>query len=78
VSEIRSSYANMRDFAVSSIWVDLSDEINNWLDDIHSQLESEVDHNILMKLQGNAEACRNILALPNQMLEALEIERRTE
>jgi len=46
--------------------------MNAWLTDIREQLEVTQELDTLRRLQGNAEAVRRFLELPNQLKETIE------
>ena len=59
----------------SPIWKDLKYELNAWLTDIRDQLENSdgnMSPRIMDRLGGNAETVRNVLALPEILLETLK------
>jgi len=59
----------------SPIWRDLKSELNVWLEDIRNQLENSdgnISPRIMDRLGGNAETVRNVLALPEILLETLK------
>jgi len=59
----------------SPIWKDLKYELNAWLTDIRDQLENSdgnLSPRIMDRLGGNAETVRNVLALPEILLETLK------
>ena len=67
----------MEDFVESFIWKDLEYELNKWLEDIRNILENVEavpDILALRKLQGNAEAIRNMLKLPFAVMENIKID----
>ena len=75
---IRTNRADLREFIHNSIiWADIKSELEIWLTDIRDQLENSngsLSVRILDRLGGNAESVRNLLALPEVMLETLDIE----
>jgi len=59
----------------SPIWKDLKYELNAWLTDIRNQLENSdgnISPRIMDRLGGNAETVRNVLSLPEILLESLK------
>jgi hypothetical protein len=72
---ILSTYSQISDFIQSTVWRDISNEIQVWIAQIHEQFEVAEEHKEFYKLQGSAEACRNFLALPQQILDALDLEK---
>ena len=77
---IRTNRADLREFIKNSIiWADIKQELEIWLTDIRDQLENSngsLSVRILDRLGGNAESVRNLLALPEVMLETLEIDKK--
>lgn len=67
-----STAVQLKDFINSSIWADMKREVQVWLDDVRNQLEQETNIEIYRRLQGNAEACRYFLGLPEVLVAALE------
>jgi len=63
----RSTAGMFDDFMKSTIWDDILQEMNDWLEDIHRGLEDpngETDDKALHRLGGNAETIRNIMKMP--------------
>ena len=57
-----------KDFAKSTIWTDIQEELMIWLEEIRSQLESdEVDLGEVKALRGSAKAIRHVLQLPENL-----------
>ena len=77
---IRTNRADLREFIRNSIvWADIKQELEIWLEDIRDQLENtngSLSVRILDRLGGNAESVRNLLALPDVMLETLELDEK--
>lgn len=73
--EIISTKTQLEDFISSSpIWADIQSELQAWLEDIRDQLENtngQTGIRIMDRLGGNAESVRNLLALPQVLLETL-------
>ena len=73
---IKSNSIALRDFINNSIiWADIQGELIIWLNDIRDQLENssgDLSPRVMDRLGGNAESVRNLLALPQIMLETLE------
>jgi hypothetical protein len=61
------------EFLESSIWAHLSEELQNWLHQVHEQLETEVALDAMYRLQGNAEAIRRFMQLPVIAKEILSV-----
>lgn len=72
----KSNRLDLRDFINNSlVWVDIKSELEIWLKDIRDQLENtsgNLSPRVLDRLGGNAESVRNLLALPQVMLETLD------
>ena len=77
---IRTNRVELKEFIRNSIiWADIKQELEIWLKDIRDQLENSNGSQsvrILDRLGGNAESVRNLLALPEVMLETLEIDKK--
>lgn len=71
-----STESDLRNFLASSVWRDMANEMNLWLSDIREQLETTAELEILRRLQGNAEAVRRFLDLPQTLLDNLDLDRR--
>ena len=57
-----------RQFQETSIWKDICEEIDIWIEEIRDQLESEeVDLGIVKALRGSALALRNVKRLPENL-----------
>ena len=69
-----------KDFLETTIWRDISSELKTWLEDIRDQLESleTDDSKKFYRLQGNSEAVRNMLRLPEQVLNNILDDARRE
>lgn len=72
---IYSSETDFRNFLSSNLWRDLSNEMNAWLNDIREQLEITAEVDTIRRLQGNVEAVRRFLDLPQTLLDILEVDR---
>lgn len=59
----------------SYVWNDLKFEVNVWLEDIRSKLETEDDIGEIKRFQGIAEACRHFMNLPQSIVDALKVDR---
>ena len=66
-----SQYVEFRD---SVVWLDITNEVNAWLEDVRNQLENVSDVEELRRFQGIAEACRYFLQLPEQIINTLEVQ----
>lgn len=78
---MRSTLEQLRDFFEGLVWRDIEDELRLWLDDIRNLLESPdgtpfIDD--VRRLQGSAEAIRNVLKLPENLIHNKEIELEEE
>ena len=64
---MRNSAEEILHFERSIIWLDIVDELNIWLDEIRTNLESEdVSIDAVPALRGSAKAIRNVInMLPN-------------
>jgi hypothetical protein len=72
-SPITLTEYELQNFISSQIWNTMCREMQIWLIDIHEQLEVTTETDILRKLQGNAEAVRRFLELPEQLLELVRM-----
>ena len=76
---IASSASQLKDFIkYSPIWKDIKNELNIMLSEIHLQLENEGElhsHQKLDHLGGSAKALRVMLALPENILINLEMDK---
>ena len=68
-----ASYQQYKDFFVSALWIDLQQEINSWIDDIHGCLGNENDIQEIYRFQGRLQACHQLLDLPARILSAMEV-----
>jgi hypothetical protein len=59
---------DFENFEKSSIWKDILEELNLWLDEIHKSSENpEAEARALFQMQGNAEAIRKVMMLPGEV-----------
>jgi hypothetical protein len=72
--KLHSTPSQIATFIDSVVWADMRREINVWITHIQQAIEVVEGVDELRKYQGRAEACRNFLALPEQMLAALEVD----
>lgn len=59
---MRSGVGSIEDFKESTIWLDIVDELDMWLGQLHGQLENhglEASHRELDRLGGCCEAVKN-------------------
>lgn len=70
--QLLASMTQFKAFIDSPVWEDMKREVSEWLNDIRNQLEETTDIEISRRLQGNAEACRYFLSLPEALIESLE------
>lgn len=70
-----SQYSEFRD---SVIWLDITNEVTAWLEDVRNQLEQVENTEELRRFQGIAEACRYFLQLPEQIMNSLEVRGETD
>ena len=78
---MRSSLGQLKDFFSGVIWQDIKDELNTWLEDIRNALEDPgktLFMEDIKRLQGNAEAIRNVLTLENSLILNKEDELKEE
>ncbi len=77
---IKNNRIALKEFIKHSIiWADIKQELEIWLKDIRDQLENtngSLSVRTLDRLGGNAESVRNLLALPEVMLETLELDKK--
>ena len=67
-----ASLSQYHAFRESVVWVDITNEVNSWLEDIRNQLEQVDNTEELRRFQGIAEACRYFLQLPDEIINILE------
>ena len=76
---IRSSEGQLEEFKKSTIWLDILDELEIWLEGVHAKLEnSSIDstHMELDRLGGNAEAFHKFEDILDYMITNIEIEQK--
>ena len=73
---ILSNKVHLKDFIDNStIWRDMKSEMDIWLSDIRDQLENndgQLSVRILDRLGGNAESVRNLMTLPEVLLDIID------
>jgi len=77
--QVLSTGESLKAFIESSLWQDLKREIEVWLCELRDNLEDpscELSPGMLSRLQGSAMALRNVLQLPENMLDSKIEERR--
>jgi len=75
MSEYKSTSHMFEEFMKSTIWMDVEHELNKWLEDVRTMLEDvegNLDLNGLKRLQGSADAIRNMLDLPTNVMGNIE------
>ena len=75
MSEYKSTSHMFEEFMKSTIWMDIEHELNKWLEDVRTMLEDvggNLDLNGLKRLQGSADAIRNMLNLPINVMDNIE------
>ena len=76
----RSSAKAFEEFMDSTVWDDMLQELNAWVDDVHKILEDpsgDVGDKSLHRLGGNAETIRNVMKMPEEIRDNI-IEDRKE
>ena len=68
---LRSTPQQLRDFMQTVLWLDMKDIMEDWREDIRTQLET-AEGNDVHKFQGRADLVKLTLVLPQTMLEVLE------
>lgn len=68
-----ASLSQYHEFRDSLVWLDITNEVTAWLEDVRNQLEQVSGVEELRRFQGIAEACRYFLQLPEQIINSLEI-----
>lgn len=80
--DYHSSVVEFEEFEKSSIWRDISYELEMWLKIVHESMEDyNLDHDALRTLQGNAEFIRKAMLLPEAIrnnIEAVNRQRELE
>lgn len=68
-----------RAFKESSIWDDICQELDIWIEEIRNQLESEeIDLGVVKALRGSAKALRHVKELPDNLIHLAEEARKEE
>ena len=76
---MRSSIGQLEEFKKTIIWLDVLDELEIWLRDVHSMLENDklvLDHRELDRLGGNAEAFHKFEKILDYMIDNIELEQQ--
>ena len=79
--EYRSTPKMFEEFTKTSIWTDMKHELDKWLEDIRTILEDvegDLDLGGLKRLQGSADAVRNMMNLPENVMENIEEDNKRE
>lgn len=71
-----ASLENWKEFVRGHIWNDISKELSSWLADTWELLEDVDDPIEAAKLRGRARTIREMLNLPNGIMEMIEDERK--
>ncbi len=77
----RCSYGQFKSGMETSFWLDICEELDDWLDDVRNRLE---DHSVLLsdkelhRLGGNAEAIRKMKMIAGVMLGNFEHKQEIE
>ncbi len=69
MAEYHSSAGAFEKFLRGNIWRDMKYELGVWLDNIHLEMENPGDDRHAFKLAGNAETVRNVLAMPETVMQ---------
>ena len=72
---MRSTLGQLKDFKESVIWADIVEELQIWLDQIRDGLENpgmQVEHRMLDRLGGCAEAIRNFSNIMDVLVALVE------
>ncbi len=70
-----SSSSDFEHFGKSSIWRDISEEIDVWIKQIHEAMEDpEIEDKTWRRLQGNIESLRKVKLIPSVITENLRQE----
>ena len=75
--EYSSTALSFQDFMTSTIWRDIVYELEQWIKDLHKELESPDrtdDIRLVRQLQGNIEAVRKVLQMPQEIVENILID----
>ncbi len=79
--EYRSTPKMFEEFVKTSIWLDMKGELEKWLEDIRTMLEDvegSLDFGGLKRLQGSADAVRNMMNLPENVMDNIEEDNKRE
>ena len=75
--EVRSSLGQWKDFIEGTVWFDFKNQLNLWLSAIRDELE-KCPMSEFKKFQARAEMIRDIVVLPDLIVETLELDREHE
>ena len=76
---IRSGSGQLEEFKKSIIWLDILDELEVWLKDVHVMLENQdrnLTHMELDRLGGNAEAFHKFESVLDYLINNIEVEQQ--
>ena len=69
-SLVRSTETALREFKESSIWADISEELEKWMKILQERYDECEDLPEVKKIQGRREAVHHMLILPDSLIEA--------
>ncbi len=76
---MHSTAYDFEQFAMTDLWKDIQDELSLWLKQVHEAMEdTTISNDTLRQLQGNAQALRNVLKLPENVAENLRLQMEEE
>lgn len=70
MTNYRCSIGQIEEAEKTGFWLDVVDELKAWLEDIRDRLEdpnNELHKDTIFRLQGNAEALRRVMLLPEMI-----------
>lgn len=77
--QFHSSFRQMEDFIkFSPVWKDMKEELMAWLGNAHMLLENpdcNLDHQRIDQLSGRARTIREVLNIPEVLLEAMKLKK---
>ena len=75
-TELLSSLDEAQSFIHSHIWRDMRSAMSGWIDMLHFSLEREISMDEVRLMQGRIQGIREVLSLPEKLVEELQQEMR--
>jgi hypothetical protein len=76
--DFRAGSTLWEEFQRSAIWLDFRKELQTWLADTWSLLETETDQDSIAELRGRARAIREVLQLPDNVISMIQANQERE